>query len=64
MLQVNPDMISMLEEAGLTFVGKDESGKRMEVGFLCFLLFPFTSPQELVYFFLSFFFFLLICNVL
>ncbi|GFZ19361.1 CTP synthase family protein [Actinidia rufa] len=29
--EVNPDMISMLEEAGLTFVGKDESGKRMEI---------------------------------
>ncbi|GFZ04551.1 CTP synthase family protein [Actinidia rufa] len=29
--EVNPDMVSMLEEAGLTFVGKDESGKRMEI---------------------------------
>ncbi|TYI55200.1 hypothetical protein E1A91_D11G125200v1 [Gossypium mustelinum] len=29
--QVNPDMIEVLEEAGLKFVGKDETGKRMEV---------------------------------
>ncbi|KAF5931427.1 hypothetical protein HYC85_032300 [Camellia sinensis] len=29
--EVNPDMIDMLEEAGLKFVGKDESGKRMEI---------------------------------
>ncbi|CAL5428117.1 unnamed protein product [Camellia sinensis] len=32
--EVNPDMIDMLEEAGLKFVGKDESGKRMEVRLL------------------------------
>ena len=31
-LQVNPDMIMKLENAGLSFVGKDESGRRMEVG--------------------------------
>ena len=30
-VQVNPDMISQLETAGLTFVGKDETGRRMEV---------------------------------
>lgn len=30
-LQVNPDMVSKLENAGLSFVGKDESGNRMEV---------------------------------
>ena len=29
--EVNPDMISQLENAGLSFVGKDESGKRMEI---------------------------------
>lgn len=29
--QVNPDMISQLENAGLSFVGKDETGRRMEV---------------------------------
>ncbi|KAK7313823.1 hypothetical protein VNO77_39025 [Canavalia gladiata] len=29
--EVNPDMISQLESAGLSFVGKDESGKRMEI---------------------------------
>ncbi|XP_006574537.1 CTP synthase-like isoform X2 [Glycine soja] len=29
--EVNPDVIGTLEEAGLKFVGKDESGKRMEV---------------------------------
>ncbi|XP_028062845.1 CTP synthase 2-like [Camellia sinensis] len=29
--EVNPDMIDMLEEAGLKFVGKDESGKQMEI---------------------------------
>nr|KJB41852.1 hypothetical protein B456_007G124600 [Gossypium raimondii] len=29
--EVNPDMIEVLEEAGLKFVGKDETGKRMEV---------------------------------
>jgi CTP synthase (UTP-ammonia lyase) len=32
-VQVNPDVIETLEEAGLKFVGKDESGKRMEVFF-------------------------------
>ncbi|KAI1763441.1 CTP synthase [Hypoxylon sp. FL1150] len=29
--EVNPDYIEELEKAGLNFVGKDESGKRMEV---------------------------------
>ncbi|KAE9611832.1 putative CTP synthase (glutamine hydrolyzing) [Lupinus albus] len=29
--EVNPDFIGTLEEAGLKFVGKDESGKRMEI---------------------------------
>ncbi|KAI4301478.1 hypothetical protein L6164_034754 [Bauhinia variegata] len=29
--EVNPEYIGTLEEAGLKFVGKDESGKRMEV---------------------------------
>ncbi|GLU07303.1 hypothetical protein SLE2022_242660 [Rubroshorea leprosula] len=29
--EVNPEMIKTLEEAGLKFVGKDETGKRMEV---------------------------------
>ncbi|KAG8370618.1 hypothetical protein BUALT_Bualt13G0002100 [Buddleja alternifolia] len=29
--EVNPEMVSMLEESGLKFVGKDESGKRMEI---------------------------------
>ena len=33
-VQVNPDVIGTLEEAGLKFVGKDESGKRMEVSSL------------------------------
>lgn len=28
--EVNPEVISVLEEAGLKFVGKDETGKRME----------------------------------
>ncbi|XXG61605.1 hypothetical protein AAC387_Pa05g0176 [Persea americana] len=29
--EVNPDMIPKLEAAGLSFVGKDETGKRMEI---------------------------------
>ncbi|XP_039024860.1 CTP synthase-like isoform X2 [Hibiscus syriacus] len=29
--EVNPNVIGVLEEAGLKFVGKDETGKRMEV---------------------------------
>ncbi|WVZ03799.1 hypothetical protein V8G54_024605, partial [Vigna mungo] len=29
--EVNPDLISQLESAGLSFVGKDETGKRMEI---------------------------------
>lgn len=33
-VQVNPEMVGILEEAGLKFVGKDESGQRMEVCFL------------------------------
>ncbi|KAH9306112.1 hypothetical protein KI387_010516, partial [Taxus chinensis] len=28
--EVNPEMVENLENAGLRFVGKDESGKRME----------------------------------
>lgn len=32
MVQVNPHMVGVLEEGGLKFVGKDESGQRMEVG--------------------------------
>lgn len=30
-MQVNPDMISTFENAGLSFTGKDETGRRMEV---------------------------------
>ncbi|KAH0974194.1 hypothetical protein GBA52_016093 [Prunus armeniaca] len=30
-LVVNPDVIGILEEAGLKFVGKDDSGRRMEI---------------------------------
>ncbi|RXH98639.1 hypothetical protein DVH24_010964 [Malus domestica] len=29
--EVNPDMISQLENAGLSFVGRDETGRRMEI---------------------------------
>lgn len=29
--EVNPEMVPELEKAGLSFVGKDESGKRMEI---------------------------------
>jgi len=29
--EVNPDYIEMLEKAGLNFIGKDDTGKRMEV---------------------------------
>ena len=29
--EVNPDLIGRLEEAGLVFVGKDESGQRCEI---------------------------------
>ncbi|XP_077251028.1 uncharacterized protein LOC143890282 [Tasmannia lanceolata] len=29
--EVNPDMITELEKAGLSFVGKDETGRRMEI---------------------------------
>ncbi|KAM7495814.1 hypothetical protein LguiA_020228 [Lonicera macranthoides] len=29
--EVNPEMVGILEEAGLKFVGRDESGQRMEV---------------------------------
>ncbi|RXH84461.1 hypothetical protein DVH24_027360 [Malus domestica] len=29
--EVNPDVIGVLEEAGLKFVGKDDSGRRMEI---------------------------------
>ena len=30
-MQVNPDMVDKFEAAGLHFVGRDESGRRMEV---------------------------------
>jgi CTP synthase len=33
MMQVNPEVIEVLEVKGLRFVGKDETGKRMEVLF-------------------------------
>jgi CTP synthase len=29
--EVNPDYVQRLEEAGLDFVGKDDTGKRMEI---------------------------------
>jgi len=29
--EVNPDMVAQLEAAGLTFVGKDDTGRRMEI---------------------------------
>jgi CTP synthase (UTP-ammonia lyase) len=29
--EVNPEMVSKLEEEGLLFVGRDETGERMEV---------------------------------
>ena len=29
--EVNPDMVKDLEKGGLSFVGKDESGQRMEI---------------------------------
>ncbi|EXB62694.1 CTP synthase 2 [Morus notabilis] len=29
--EVNPDMVSQLEKAGMLFVGKDETGQRMEI---------------------------------
>jgi hypothetical protein len=29
--EVNPDMVPQLEAAGLAFVGKDETGERMEI---------------------------------
>ncbi|KAK9268147.1 hypothetical protein L1049_010588 [Liquidambar formosana] len=29
--EVNPDMVAQLESAGLSFTGKDESGRRMEI---------------------------------
>jgi CTP synthase len=35
--QVNPDMVPDFERAGLQFVGKDESRRRMEVGLEFFL---------------------------
>ncbi len=31
LFKVNPDMVERLEQAGLKFVGRDESGQRMEV---------------------------------
>jgi len=30
-LQVNPDMVASLEQAGLSFAAKDETGERMEI---------------------------------
>jgi hypothetical protein len=35
--QVNPKMVSDFERAGLSFVGKDESGSRMEVDLIFFI---------------------------
>lgn len=29
--EVNPDMVEKLENAGLSFIGKDEKGERMEI---------------------------------
>lgn len=33
LLQVNPDMVARFEKAGLSFTGKDDTGRRMEVQF-------------------------------
>lgn len=33
-MQVNPEMVTRLENAGLNFTGKDDTGRRMEVGIL------------------------------
>ncbi len=33
--EVNPEYVPRLEEAGLLFVGRDESGERMEILELC-----------------------------
>jgi len=30
-MQVNPELVARLENAGLSFIGKDETGQRMEV---------------------------------
>lgn len=30
-MQVNPELVARLENAGLSFTGKDETGQRMEV---------------------------------
>jgi len=30
-MQVNPDLVTSLENSGLSFTGKDETGQRMEV---------------------------------
>uniref|UniRef100_M1AP33 CTP synthase (glutamine hydrolyzing) n=1 Tax=Solanum tuberosum TaxID=4113 RepID=M1AP33_SOLTU len=31
MLKVNPDKVQQFEDAGLSFTGKDETGRRMEI---------------------------------
>ena len=42
-VQVNPEMVDTLEKSGLKFVGKDETGKRMEASsLLCSHLLSFT----------------------
>lgn len=33
-VKINPDMVTDLENAGLSFVGKDETNRRMEVRLL------------------------------
>ncbi|KAG6436044.1 hypothetical protein SASPL_100925 [Salvia splendens] len=45
--EVNPEMINNFEESGLKFVGKDETGKRMEVISLLYSYFGAHRPSVL-----------------
>jgi len=46
MLQVNPNLVGALEEAGLKFVGRDVTGERMEVNSLLFWLLNAEFPMR------------------
>lgn len=48
-MQVNPEMVTRLENAGLTFTGKDDTGRRMEVGI--FTHGTNDNPLFLIFFF-------------
>ena len=45
--QVNPDMVPQFENAGLSFVGSDETGRRMEVSFFQIMQVMYSTKHSI-----------------